>query len=107
MLLGALQPPNPHRAGPLRFFPGVSQQILLLGFGGRKALSSMGKISTTEVLRLRATSAVSRDQSVRRSAQDDDFVGVLTKNILDGLVLMGPCPRDPSYGLRTNRVFGI
>jgi hypothetical protein len=36
----------------------------------------MGKISTAEVLRLRATSAVSRDQSVRRSAQDDDFVGV-------------------------------
>ncbi len=26
-------------------------------------------------------SAVSRDKSVRRSAQDDDFVGVLTKNI--------------------------
>jgi hypothetical protein len=43
----------------------------------------MGKISPPEVLRLRATSAVSRDQSVRRSAQDDDFVGVLTKNILN------------------------
>ena len=55
---------------------GVSQQIVLSGFGGRKAPSSMGKISTAEVLRLRATSAVSRDQSVRRSAQDDDFVGV-------------------------------
>jgi hypothetical protein len=36
----------------------------------------MGKISTAGVLRLRATSAVSRDKSVRRSAQDDDFVGV-------------------------------
>src|SRR5271155_4001354 len=34
----------------------------------------MGKISTAEVLRLRATSAVSRDQSVRRFAQDDDSV---------------------------------
>ena len=43
------------------------------------------KISTAEVLRLRATSAVSRDQSVRRSAQDDDSVGVLTKNILNKL----------------------
>jgi hypothetical protein len=39
----------------------------------------MGKISPLGVLRLRATIAVSRDKSVRRSAQDDDFVGVLTK----------------------------
>jgi hypothetical protein len=53
----------------------VSQKILLSGFGGRKARSSMGKISNAEVLRLRATSAVSRDQSVTRSAQDDDSVG--------------------------------
>jgi hypothetical protein len=52
----------------------VSQQILLSGFGGRKAPSSMGKIKTAEVLRLRATSTVSRNQSVRRSAQDDDSV---------------------------------
>jgi hypothetical protein len=35
----------------------------------------LGKTSTAEVLRLRATFAVSRDQSVRRSAQDDDSVG--------------------------------
>jgi hypothetical protein len=34
-----------------------------------------GGISTAVVLRLRATSAVSRDQSVRRFAQDDDSVG--------------------------------
>jgi len=34
----------------------------------------MGKISTAEVLRLRATSTISRDESVRRSAQDDGFV---------------------------------
>jgi predicted GIY-YIG superfamily endonuclease len=54
----------------------VSQQTLLSGFGGRKAPNSMGKISTAEVLRLRATSAVSRNQSVRRCAQDDDSVGV-------------------------------
>jgi len=77
------------------------QQLLLSGFGGRKAPSSMDKLSTAGVLRLRATSAVSRDQSVRRSAQDDDSVGVLTTNMQDGLALMGPCPPDPSYGLRT------
>ena len=35
----------------------------------------MGELSTAEVLRLRATSTVSRDQSVRRSAQDDESVG--------------------------------
>ena len=35
----------------------------------------MDKLSTAEVLRLRATSTVSRDQSVRRSAQDDESVG--------------------------------
>jgi hypothetical protein len=34
----------------------------------------MGTISTAEVLRLRARSAVTRDKSVRRSSQDDDFV---------------------------------
>ena len=44
-----------------------------------KAPSSTGKICTTEVLRLRATSAISRHQSVRRSAQDDDSVGELTE----------------------------
>jgi hypothetical protein len=49
------------------------------GFCGRKAPSSMGKISTAEVLRLRAASAVSREQPVRRSAQDDDSVGELTE----------------------------
>jgi hypothetical protein len=49
--------------------------------------------NTAEVLRLRATSAVSRDKSVRRCAQDDDFVGVLTKkNILSKLALMGHSP---------------
>jgi hypothetical protein len=67
-----------------------SQQILLSGLGGRKAPSSMGKISSAEVLRLRAASGVSRDQSVRRSAQDDDFMGVLTKNTLNKLALICP-----------------
>jgi hypothetical protein len=52
----------------------------------------MGKLSTAGVLRLRATSAVSRDKSVRRSAQDDVFVGILTKNILNKLALMGLRP---------------
>jgi hypothetical protein len=52
----------------------------------------MGKISTAEVLRLRATSALSRDKSVRRSAQDDDLVEVLTKNTLNELALMGLRP---------------
>ena len=42
---------------------------------GLKTPNSMGKVSTAEVLRLRATSAVSRDPSVRRSAQDDESVG--------------------------------
>jgi hypothetical protein len=63
----------------------VPQQILFSGFGGRKDPSSMGKISTAGVLRLRAPSAVSRDKSVRRFAQDDGFVEVLTKNVLNKL----------------------
>jgi hypothetical protein len=54
--------------------PVQPRQILFLGFDGRKGLSTMGKVSTAGVLRLRATSAVSRDTAVRRSAQDDDFV---------------------------------
>ena len=49
-------------------------RVLLSGVGGRKAPSSMGQLNAAEVLRLRATSAVSLGQSVRRSAQDDDFV---------------------------------
>ena len=52
----------------------------------------MGKISNAEVLRLRATSAISRDKSARRSAQDDVFVGMLTKNIPNKLALMGLRP---------------
>jgi hypothetical protein len=35
---------------------------------------------------------LSRDKTVRRSAQDDDFVGVSTKNILNKLALMGRSP---------------
>jgi hypothetical protein len=47
-----------------------------------KSSEHHGKVSTAEVLRLRATSAVSRDQSVRRSAQDDDSVGEQTNRDL-------------------------
>jgi hypothetical protein len=70
----------------------VTQQILFSGFGGRKGLSSMGKICSAGVLRLRATSAVSRDKSVKRCAQDDNFVGIMTKNILNKLALLGLRP---------------
>ena len=50
----------------------------------------MGRISIFGVLRLRATqSAVARDRPVRRSAQDDDFVGVLKKTSQIRLALMG------------------
>jgi hypothetical protein len=52
----------------------------------------MGKIDTAEVLRLRAPSAVPRDKTLKRSAQDDGFVGVLKKSVPDKLPLMGPDP---------------
>jgi hypothetical protein len=58
----------------------------------KKAPSGMGKISIAGVLRLRAPSAVSGDKSMTRSAQDDDFVGVLAKNISNKLPLMGRRP---------------
>ncbi len=69
-------------------------RILFSGLGGRKAPNGMDKISTAGVLRLRATKRCSRDKSVRRSAQDDDFVEVLKKNIPNKLALMG---RSPSH----------
>ena len=43
----------------------------------------MGKTSTAEVLRLRATSAVSRDKYVRRCAQDDGFVAGVEIQLVD------------------------
>jgi hypothetical protein len=111
VVFGAFQPPSPHRAAPLRFFPGaenqetlhrpgdgkdvpvtiksVGQQIPLSGFGGRKAPNSMGKIGPPRSFDSAPHSAVSRDQSVRRSAQDDGFVGVWTKNILNKLGAYG------------------
>ena len=77
----------------------------VVGLQWSKSSEQHGNTSTAEVLRLRATSAVSRDQSVRRSAQDDDFVGVLTKNILNELALMGVAPR-PHFLNRANRGLG-
>ena len=50
------------------------------GLGGRKGPNTIDKISIVGVLRLRAPNAVSCDESVRRFAQDDDFVGVVRKN---------------------------
>ena len=55
----------------------------------RKTPNSIGKMSppgfprlrSGQALRLRGISAVSIGKAVRRCAQDDDFVGVLTKNI--------------------------
>jgi hypothetical protein len=110
--------------GPLRFFPGAENQEPGSTWRSKmitvhekmyprpsspyrsrsccrtsvveKLRAAWVKMSTAGVLRLRATSAVSRDKSVRRSAQDDDFVGVLTKNSLNKLnklALMDVAPR--------------
>jgi hypothetical protein len=65
----------------------------------------MGKISTLGVPSAALgtgssdsapSSAVSRDKSVRRCAQDDVLVGVLKKNIPNKLALMGLAPRLPA-----------
>src|SRR5580704_15297189 len=69
--------PGENRGGP----PGA-------GFGVGKGTIGMGRTSSPGVLRLRAPSAVSCDESVRRFAQDDDFVGVLKKRSRR-LALMG------------------
>ena len=53
-----------------------------LGFRWLKRSNRMGKVSTPGVLRLRATSVVSRDKSVGAPLQDDGLGGVLTKNNL-------------------------
>jgi hypothetical protein len=57
-------------------------------------------MSTAEVLRLRATSTVSNDKSVRRSAQDDDSGGILAKNIPNKLALIGAGPRSKFWRMR-------
>ena len=62
------------------------------------------KLSTAEVLRLRATSTVSRNQSVRRSAQDDDSVGELKERrplcVSRGALQLG-CARDDKWRVVT------
>jgi hypothetical protein len=52
----------------------------------------MGKIRPSGSFDSALSSAVSRDRSVTRSAQDDVFVGVLTKNLQNKLALMGLHP---------------
>jgi hypothetical protein len=74
---GDLQMEDDYGAAPVTI-EGAPQQTLFVGFGGRKAPCSMGEMSAAGVLRLRAASAVSRNKSVRRSAQDDAFVGIVT-----------------------------
>jgi hypothetical protein len=62
------------------------------GFGGRKAPNGIGKKASSGSFDSAPSSAVSHDKSVRRSAQDDDFVGVLKKNIPNKLTHMGCSP---------------
>ena len=109
MPVGPFEHRSPHLADPPRSFTGAenknrehllwpaapstfSATIQASGFGDRKGPNSMGKISTVGVLRLRAIKRMLRDTSVRRSAQDEDFVGVLTKKIPNKLALMGLRP---------------
>jgi hypothetical protein len=56
----------------------------------------MGNIRPSGSFDSAPSSTVSRDRSVTRSAQDDDFVGVLTKNLQNKLALMG---LHPGYNL--------
>jgi hypothetical protein len=52
----------------------------------------MGEISTPGSFDSAPSSAVSRDKSVKRAAQDDGFVGVVMKNSQNRLTLMGHRP---------------
>jgi hypothetical protein len=56
-------------------------------------------MSPAGVLRLRAISAVSRDKSVMRSAQDDDFVGGSAKEIQNKSALLEQRPAVFSIGI--------
>ena len=91
MLLGAFQPPTPDNRILLRYALEWSG-VLLCVLDPRerhwrprwlKSSERHGSIKPAEVLRLRATSAVSPDPSVRCSAQDDGFVGGLEYNWLN------------------------
>ena len=73
-------------------------RIPFSGFDGRKGTSSMGKMSILEVPSAALgtgssdcapPSPVSRDKSVRRFAQDDDFVANWTKNTQTKVARMG------------------
>ena len=80
MLFGAFRPPKADNGGPaIPLDETVLSRPSVVGLLRLKTPSSMGKMNIAEVLRLRATSAVSRDQSVRRFAQDDDSVGEPTE----------------------------
>jgi hypothetical protein len=77
LLLGIFQPPKPAPGGPVTVFPGAEKlltagRILFSGLGG-------GKAPSRRLFDSAPSSAVQRGKSVRRSAQDDDFVGVLKK----------------------------
>jgi hypothetical protein len=61
------------------------------GLRAGKGTNGVGKVSSPGVLRLRARSVVSCDESARRFAQDDDFVGVLKKTPRR-IALMGLSP---------------
>jgi hypothetical protein len=54
------------------------------GFRGRKGANSIGKIDVAGVLRLHASSAVSCDSSMRRSAQNDGFVDGMAADKMHG-----------------------
>ena len=83
----------------------VLQQILRPGFGGRKALSSMVKISAAGVLRLRAASPLLSDRSARRFAQDDDSVGELTER--RSLCGSRGCAPFPNTTVRMSRCYPL
>ena len=90
-----LDPNSPQKRHPERSASQIYRvpQGLVARFGGRKGTSSMGKMSILEVpsaaLRTGSsdcapTSAVSRDKSATRFAQDDDFVASWTKTPRQG-----------------------
>jgi hypothetical protein len=84
MLLGAFRPQTTTEYKKSQTPSGARpSKIVFSGFGGRKAPNSMGKISTLEVLRLRATKLSVCDKSAKRFAQDDGFVGGLEIHWLD------------------------
>ena len=111
MLLGAFQPPKPGNwicCGTHLMVTGISLHALIIIFHaqvfrprGKTVAHPSVRTSVVQklraawvdqrhqVLRLRAISAVARDKPVRRSAQDDVFVGVLKKNIQSKLVRRG------------------